>query len=157
MKSKTKTYRFGIDRPKKTVYFGGTFDIFSWGHCTAIRMCRDCGNFIIIGVNTDNLVRSYKKREPLFPYYQRRYVVECNKYVNEIIPVEEFSPIAILMKYRPDVFCVGSEFAEIHKEEMAFVKSYGGEVKVIPEFRGVIHTSDVKRKLLKEAQEEKGF
>lgn len=140
----------------KTVYFGGTFDILNWGHCMAFRMCREYGDYLIVGLNTDKLVRSYKQREPVLPYDQKKFILESIRYIDKVIPVHHFSPMDILKELQPDVYCVGSEWVDIHHEEVSFVKSYGGEIRVIPEFPGVIHTSEIKRRLLEEAKSKKG-
>ena len=101
---------------KKIVYFGGTFDIISWGHCKSLELCKSFGDFLIVGLNTDKLVRSYKKREPLYPFYQKKFVLESISFVDKVIPVNSFSPIEILKKLKPDVYVIGSEFVKIHKK-----------------------------------------
>ena len=141
------------NKKNKTVYFGGTFDILNWGHCMAFQMCREYGNYFIVGLNTDKLIRSYKHREPVLPYTQKKFILECIKFIDKVIPVRHFSPMDILKEYKPEVFCVGSEFVDIHKKEISFVKEYGGEIRVIPNFKGVIHTSEIKKILLQEALE----
>lgn len=147
-KLKTKTRK---SMTKKTVYFGGTFDIISWAHCKSFELARSFGDYLIVGLNTDKLVRSYKQREPLYPYYQKKFVLESLQFIDKVIPVSKFSPMEILQELKPDVYVVGSEFTDIHKKEIAFVKSYGGEVRVSPEWKGAIHTSTIRKILLEEA------
>lgn len=135
----------------KTVYFGGTFDILNWGHCKAFEMCKRYGDYLIVGLNTDKLVRSYKQREPVLPYVQKKFILESIKYVDNVIPVHHFSPMNILKEITPDVFCVGNEWVGVHKKEISFVRDYGGEIRFIPDFKGVVHTSAIKKILLEEA------
>lgn len=149
MKKNTKTQKFGTD---KVVYFGGSFEIISWGHCKSFKLARSLGEYVIIGLNTDKLIKSYKHREPLYPYYQKKFVLESLIWIDKVIPVCDFSPMKILKRLKPDVYLIGSEFVKTHKKEIDFVKSYGGKVKVSPEWKGVLHTSDIKKVLLKEAK-----
>jgi len=146
-KQKTKIHKFMT----KIVFFSGTFDILNWGHCMAFQMCRGFGDYLIVGLNTDKLVMSYKQRKPVLPYSQKKFILESIKYIDKVIPVHHFSAMDILKEMKPDVWCVGSEWVNIHKKEVAFVKSYGGEIRVLPEFPGVVHTSTIKKILLEEA------
>ena len=147
MKKKTKTTKSGT----KIVLFQGTFDILNWGHVKAFEMCRAYGTHLIVALNTDKLVRSYKHREPVLPYYQKKFIIESIKFVDEVVPAPHFSPLELLKKYNVDVYCIGSEWVNTKTTEIAWIKAKGGEIRVIPEFEGVIHTSQIKKILLAEA------
>lgn len=139
----------------KTVYFGGTFEILNYGHVKAFELAKTFGNYLIIGLNSDKLIRSYKHREPVIPYYQKKFMIESFKWVDKVIPVTHFSPMSILKEYDIDVYVVGYEFLTDtpHKEAIAFMKSKGGEVRVMPDFHAV-RTSQIKEILLREAQKQ---
>lgn len=138
-------------KKKKIVLFQGTFDILNWGHVKAFEMCKSYGDYLIVALNTDKLVRSYKHREPVLPYYQKKFIIESIKYVDLVVPAPHFSPLELLKKYDVDVYCIGDEWEATKNEEIKWIKSKGGEIRIIPEFKGVIHTSTIKQILLKEA------
>ena len=140
-------------KKKKVVFFQGTFDITNWGHVKAFQMCKSFGDFLIIGLNSDKLVKSYKHRDPVLPFYQKKFIIESFKYVDQVVKANNFSPMSLLKKYDVDVFCIGSEWVESKQKEIAWIKAKGGEIKIIPEFRGVVHTSTIKKILLEEALE----
>lgn len=142
-------------KQEKIILFQGTFDILNWGHIQAFKMCKAVGGKLIVALNTDKLVRSYKQREPVLPFWQKKEILEAIKYIDKVVPAPHFSPIELLIKYKANVYCVGSEWVEAHKEEMKYIKDNGGEIVITPEFPGVIHTSDIKKTLLAEAKEEK--
>jgi cytidyltransferase-like protein len=148
MKKKTKTHKSGT----KVVLFQGTFDIINWGHIKAFEMCKGFGTRLIVALNTDKLVKSYKHRDPVLPYYQKKFIIESCRYVDEVVPAPHFSPIELLKKYDVDVYCIGSEWIESKSEEIKWIKAKNGEIRIIPEFKGVIHTSTIKKTLLDEAQ-----
>lgn len=139
--------KFGI----KVVFFQGTFDIINWGHVKAFKMCKSYGTELIVGLNTDKLVKSYKHRKPVLPFYQKKFIIESFKYVDLVVPANNFSPLSILKEYDVDVYCIGSEWVESKQKEIAWIKAKGGEIKIIPEFRGVVRTSMIKKILLQEA------
>jgi cytidyltransferase-like protein len=141
----------------KVVLFQGTFDILNWGHVKAFEMCKSYGDRLIVALNSDKLVRSYKHREPVLPYYQKKFIIESIKFVDQVVPATHFSPLELLKKFKVDVYCIGSEWIESKTEEIKWIKSQGGEIRIIPEFNGVIHTSEIKKILLEEARnQEKG-
>jgi glycerol-3-phosphate cytidylyltransferase len=142
-----------IPKGKKIVLFQGTFDIINWGHVKCFRKCKTYGDFFIVALNTNQLVKKYKKREPVLPYWQKKFIIESFKYVDLVVPANKFSPLELLKKYNVDVFVIGDEWTDTKQEEIEYMKSKGGEVKFTPRFRGVIATSIIKQILLKEAME----
>lgn len=148
MKKKTKTQRFGI-KNEITILLQGTFRILNAGHIKAFQMCKERGGKLIVALNTDKLVRSYKKQEPVMPYDEAKTIIEAIKYVDKVVPAPHFSPMDLLKKHKANVYAVGSEWVDAHREEIKFIKDNGGEVIVIPDF-GLTHSSEIKRRLLKE-------
>ena len=138
-------------KTKKRVFFGGTFEILNYGHVKAFELAKTFGDYLIIGLNSDKLIRYYKHRDPVIPYYQKKFMIESFKWVDKVIPVTHFSPMSILKKQNIDIYVVGYEWVDAHKEEIAYMKNKGGEVRVMPDFHA-IRTSQIKEILLKEAQ-----
>lgn len=136
----------------KRVFFQGAFDLFNYGHVRAIEDAKKQGDWLIIGLNSDNLIRRYKEREPILPYKQRKAILEAIKWVDEVIPMDCFSPIAKIMddKMRIDVYVVGSEWVETKITEIENMKKKGGKVFVTPEYPGVIHSTEIRRRCVEE-------
>lgn len=134
------------------VLFQGTFEIINYGHIRAFKRARSEGSKLIVALNTNKLVRSYKKREPVLPWTQKAEIIRSVRYVDQVIPAHSFSPMTLLKKYRPAVYIIGDEWIESKAQEIAFVKSYGGRIVITPRYKGVVPTSEIKRRLLEEAQ-----
>ena len=139
---------------KKIVFFQGTFEVLNYGHIKAFEMCKTWGNYLIIGLNTDKLVESYKHRKPCIPYDQKKGILEAIRYVDKVVPAPHFSPMDLLKKFNVDVYVIGSEWVEAHSQEIDYIKSKGGEIRITPDF-GYVHTSQIKETLLKEAEKGK--
>lgn len=141
-------------KKKKVVLLQGTFDLINWGHIKAFELAKSYGDYLIIALNTNKLVKVFKQREPVLPWYQKAFIIKSCKFVDKVIPAPNFSPIELLKKYDVDVYCITEEWESTKKVEIKFMNSKpNGEVKFLPRFKGVVCTSDIKKKLLKEAKD----
>lgn len=67
-------------------YTSGVFDMFHIGHLNILRRAKERCDKLIVGVSTDEVVRSYKHHNPIIPYEQRAAIVEAIKYVDAVVP-----------------------------------------------------------------------
>lgn len=134
---------------KKIVFFQGTFDILTTGHCRAFKLCKQHGNYLIVGLNSDSLIQWFKKKEPLFPFKERKEILESIRWIDEVILCEEPNPINYIKKYNVDVYVLTEEWKESNKEPIEYVQKKGGKVVFMKQDE-VQHTSDIRRKLFDE-------
>lgn len=145
-----------MKKGKRVVLLQGTFDIINWGHIKAFELAKSYGDYLIVALNTNELVQNFKRRKPVLPWYQKAFIISSCRFVDEVVPAPCFSPIALLREYEVDVYCITEEWESTKKTEMKYMSAQrNGEVKFLPRFEGVVCTSDIKRILLEEAQEEK--
>jgi glycerol-3-phosphate cytidylyltransferase len=45
----------------KTVYIAGCWDLLHQGHLNILKKAKDMGEYLVVGVNSDNFVKFYKK------------------------------------------------------------------------------------------------
>lgn len=135
---------------KKIVLLQGAFDIINWGHIKAFQEAKSLGNHLIIALNTDKLLEAYKGRKAVLPYYQKKFIIESCKYVDQVIPAHQFSPLSLLKEYDVDVYCLTKEWEATKAKEIAYMKEKGGKVHYLPRYKGVVCTSEIKRRLLAE-------
>lgn len=82
----------GTDRPvgvpaagRRRVYVDMVGDLFHVGHVNLLRAARDHGDWLIVGVLSDEVVAGYKRR-PIMTLAERVAVIAACRYVNEVIP-----------------------------------------------------------------------
>jgi len=125
------------------------------GHIKVFEMAKAQGDYLIVGLNTNELVKSYKKREPILPWDEKRQIIEAIKYVDLVVPAPEFSPLQLLKGLDISVYCVAEEWKQTKKEEISYMNRkeifnyWGKRVVYIPDF-GLTRTSQMKEKLLAE-------
>lgn len=70
----------------KVGYTTGVFDLFHIGHLNILRRAKEQCDYLIVGVSTDELVRSYKNKTPIVPFAERMAIVEAIRYVDHVVP-----------------------------------------------------------------------
>ena len=131
----------------KKVFFQGAFDILNHGHILAFRDAKKQGDYLIVGLNTDELIKSYKHKSSILPYWQRKIILESIKYIDEVIPMNTFSPLENLKDI--DVYVIYIGWKDSKVKEIEYMESKGGKVFFTPEYDNVIHSSEIKSLLLK--------
>lgn len=140
-----------ISKKPKVVLIQGAFDIINWGHIKAFQRAKALGDYLIVALNSNELLEKYKGRQAVLPWYQKKFIIESCSFVDKVVKATEFSPLKLLKKYEVDVYVLSHEWEETKKEEIAYMKQKGGQISWSPRFRGVVPTSQIKRILLDEA------
>ena len=73
---------------KAVVYTSGTFDMLHVNHLKMLEYARSLGDILIVGVNTDELVASYKSI-PIVPFEERIALLKAIKGPDIVIPQRE--------------------------------------------------------------------
>jgi choline-phosphate cytidylyltransferase/glycerol-3-phosphate cytidylyltransferase len=126
---------------KTVVYTSGTFDMLHCNHLKMIEYARSLGDILIVGVNTDELVMSYKS-EPIIPFDERIALVKALKYPDIVIPQHSLDHGDKVKKLNFDVFVVGDDWAGKYD----YLKTYNVTVVYFPYGQGVT-SSNLKKKI----------
>ena len=94
----------------KIVYTTGAFDPFHFGHLNIIRKAKEIGDYLIVGVSTDELIEKAKNRKPFMPLNQRMEIISEMKCVDMVIPQIDKNKQNIVDKYKIDAIVVGSDW-----------------------------------------------
>lgn len=95
----------------KVVITYGTFDLLHKGHVNILRRAKELGDYLIVGVSTDEF-NAIKGKKSYYSYEDRKMIVEAIRYVDLVIPEEnwEQKPEDI-QKYNVDVMVMGNDWA----------------------------------------------
>ncbi|XP_072288184.1 ethanolamine-phosphate cytidylyltransferase-like [Pyxicephalus adspersus] len=87
------------------VWCDGCYDMVHYGHSNQLRQARTMGDYLIVGVHTDEEI-SRHKGPPVFTQEERYKMVRAIKWVDEIVPGAPYvTTLETLDKYNCD-FCV---------------------------------------------------
>ena len=89
----------------------GTFDLLHQGHINILRRAKELGDYLIVGVTSDNFDRGRGKLNVRNNVLERVEAVRATGYADEII-IEDYlgQKIDDIQKYDVDIFAVGSDW-----------------------------------------------
>jgi D-beta-D-heptose 7-phosphate kinase/D-beta-D-heptose 1-phosphate adenosyltransferase len=93
------------------VFTNGCFDILHRGHIEYLKKSKSLGTYLIVGINSDNSVRRLKgEGRPFNNQWDRKYVLEELRCVDEVIIFEEDTPYELIKKIGPDIITKGGDY-----------------------------------------------
>lgn len=96
---------------KKIVFTNGTFDILHRGHVSYLEKARASGDLLVVGVNSDASVRSYKgPGRPVNPEADRLFVLAALQCVDYVVLFSEPTPLRLILRLQPDVLAKGADW-----------------------------------------------
>lgn len=94
---------------KKIITYG-TFDLFHYGHLRILERARSLGDYLIVAVSTDEF-NEIKGKKCIYPYEHRSKIVGAIKFVDEVIPENNWEQKADdIKKHNVDIFVMGSDW-----------------------------------------------
>jgi len=122
-----------IRRAKKRIAFtNGTFDILHLGHVTYLQKAKATADVLIVGVNTDRSVKTYKDpTRPINPQNDRLQVLAALACVDYVILFDDPTPLKLILAVRPDILVKGADWALKDIAGAKEVLSWGGKVRRI--------------------------
>ena len=126
---------------KTVVYTSGTFDMLHINHLKMIEYARALGDILIVGVNTDELVASYKST-PIIPFEERIALMKAIKGPDIVIPQRSLDHKDKVAKLNFDIFVVGDDWTGKYD----YLKKQGIDVVYFPYGEG-ISSSSLKKKI----------
>ena len=95
----------------KRVITYGTFDLLHYGHINLLRRARALGDYLIVGLSTDQFNWQEKQKKSYFTYEERKAMLEAIRYVDLVIPEESWDQKKTdVEKYHADVFVIGDDW-----------------------------------------------
>ncbi len=127
---------------KKVITYG-TFDLLHYGHINLLRRAKSLGDYLIVGLSTDEFNNKEKNKECYFDFENRKLLLDAVRYVDLVVPEENWKQkISDIQKYNIDVFVIGDDW----KGKFDYLKDFGVEVVYLPRTKE-ISTSKIKNDL----------
>lgn len=132
---------------KKMVFTNGCFDIVHKGHVTYLNQAKTLGDYLIVGINSDDSVRKLKgKDRPVNNESDRAFVIDNLKAVDDVLIFNEDTPYEIIKEIIPDLLVKGGDWKEEEIVGSDIVKNHGGHV-ISLQFVNNYSTSNLLKKI----------
>lgn len=126
----------------KVGYTQGVFDMFHIGHLNLINHAKEYCDYLIVGVNADELVQSYKHKTPMINEKERCIIVSNIKAVDRCIIATTLDKVESWTELQYDVIFIGDDWkghgrwTQTEKD----LEPYGASVVYLPHTEGVSST-----------------
>ncbi len=138
------TYITKINRWKKKYKIGvsnGCFDLLHKGHIYSLRQSRKFCDKLVILLNSDSSIRRLKGiGRPIQKVRIRKKNLLKSKYVDCVIIFDELTPYKLIRLLKPDYLFKGSDYINKKIVGKKYVKSYGGQVKILKNLKNISTT-----------------
>lgn len=134
-----KVIQFCQKQGETIVFVNGCFDVLHYGHIRLLEKAKLCGDKLVLGINSDEYIKSKKgKMRPIHNLQQRMEVLSNIKAVDWVIPFYEDTPGKLVELLNPDVLVKNkTSFPRVEdipdNEGAAFVLKNGGKVYLLSE------------------------
>ncbi len=120
-------------------YTAGVYDLFHVGHLNLLRRAKQHCDYLIVGVNSDELVQEYKQKTPVIPYEERVEIVGAIRYVDRVVPRVNMDKFAAWEQYRFHKMFAGSDWkgTELYNEAELLFKKLAVEIVYFPYTRHI--------------------
>ncbi len=127
----------------KVIITYGTFDLLHYGHINLLRRAKELGDYLIVGLSTDEFNWNQKQKKSYFSYETRKMMLEAIRYVDLVIPEKGWEQKRTdVHEYHVDTFVMGDDWTG----KFDFLKDEGCQVVYLPRTPR-ISTSEIKKDL----------
>ena len=140
--------RFGRGKRngRRVVFTNGCFDLLHPGHIQLLEAARAMGDALVVGINSDDSVRTLKGAgRPVIPEQERAEILANFECVDAVVVFDELTPQKTVAALLPDILVKGGDWPGnqiVGREE---VEAAGGKVILIDVVEGFSTTEILRR------------
>lgn len=95
----------------KRIITYGIFDLLHYGHINLLKRAKELGDYLVVGLSTDEFNLNEKNKKCYFSYEQRKQLLESIRYVDLVIPEEGWNQkLTDVDLYQIDTFVIGDDW-----------------------------------------------
>ena len=131
---------------KKIVFTNGCFDLLHVGHIRYLFNAKKLGDFLIVGLNSDESVKILKgQNRPINQFEDRAMLLSALRSVDLVIMFEEQTPENLINKVVPNVLVKGGDYDIEDIAGYHTVIKNGGKVRTLDFYKGYSSTNYIKK------------
>jgi len=132
----------------KVVFTNGVFDLLHLGHIDYLSKAKDCGDILVVGVNSDISAKRLGKgsNRPITDEKSRSMIIAALQFIDAVILFDEDTPLELIKVVQPDVLVKGSDYKPEDIVGYDVVMAKGGTINTI-EFLPGYSTTSIEQKI----------
>ena len=132
---------------KKVVWTNGCFDLLHPGHTSYLIEAKGLGDYLFVGLNSDESVKKLKKGRLINNEGDRAEVLSALESVDYITVFPEQTIENCLRELKPDIFVKGGDYTleTLNQDERKIVEEYGGKIIILPLIEGISTTNLIEK------------
>lgn len=148
LKSIEKISKDWASEKKKIVFTNGVFDILHLGHIDYLSKAKDCGDILVIGINSDKSAKQLGKgnSRPITDEKSRSMIIAALQFVDAVVLFNDTTPYELIKAIQPDILVKGADYKPENIVGYDIVMAKGGDVKTI-EFLPGYSTTNIEKKI----------
>jgi glycerol-3-phosphate cytidylyltransferase len=141
---------YKIRKQPKVIFTCGSWDMLHIGHVNIFLKAKALGDYLIVGVSTDALIKSYKKMSPIISYNDRVAVIKALKCVDKVVKQTKLVDIEQFKNLNADLFVLGSDWENRYDNEGINWLRKHNKIVFLP-YTNRLSTSKIKEKIIRNA------
>lgn len=123
-------------------YTQGTYDMFHIGHLNLLRNAKAQCDFLVVGVNADELVKQYKNKSVIVPLEERMDIVGSIRYVDKVVACDTLDKRVAFETVHFNRLFIGDDWKGNSRWEETgrIMKELGVELIYLPHTQGTSST-----------------
>ena len=138
-----------LNKNDKIVFTNGCFDILHLGHVDYLSKAKALGDFLIVGVNSDDSVKRLNKgaSRPIQDEQSRALIIAALSFVDAVVIFNDDTPLRLIELFKPNVLVKGADYTIENVVGAKETLARGGTVELINFLEGY-STSAIERKII---------
>ena len=123
-------------------YTTGVFDMFHIGHLNILRRAKEQCDYLIVGVNSDNLVKNYKNKLPVVSEEKRIEIIKSVKSVDKVYLTKTLNKTELYFSLNFKKIFIGSDWKNNDRWQQTKIElsQLGVETVFLPYTQGISST-----------------
>jgi D-beta-D-heptose 7-phosphate kinase/D-beta-D-heptose 1-phosphate adenosyltransferase len=118
---------------RSIVFTNGCFDLLHMGHVDLLERCKQLGDVLVVGLNSDASIRRLKGSDrPIQTFESRSRVLAGLAAVDFVVGFEDDTPIELIRTLSPHVLVKGGDYTVETVVGSDVVLERGGRVEILP-------------------------
>ena len=133
---------------KRVVFTNGCFDLLHLGHVRYLQEARECGDALVVAVNSDASVRALKGPDrPINSAEDRAEVLLALSAVDAAVIFDDMRATAAIEAIAPHIYVKGGDYTPdtLNSEEKAALDKAGTEIRILQMVEGKSTTNTLQR------------